>query len=180
MIRIFKKVLKKIIFLFFSIINLFNFHFKIRVVGNLFDTVRMFLLKISGSKIGHKSIIHANVMIYNPHNLEIGNNSFIGSNSEIFNYSKISIGDNVDIGTQLYVNTNNHLFENNELPINEQGGTSKAITIGSNVWIGARVTILSGVRIGDKVVIGAGAVVTKNLEGGYVYAGVPAKKIKKI
>lgn len=180
MINIVKKTSKKIIFLFFSITNLINFHFKIRVIGNLFDNIRMFLLKMSGSKIGYKSVVHANVMIINPDNLEIGKNSSIGSNSEIFNYSKISIGDNVDIGTQLYINTNNHSYKNSLLPLSKQGGVSKEIFIGSDVWIGARVIILSGVTIEKRVVIGAGSVVTKNLESGYVYAGIPAEKIKKI
>ena len=116
------KKFRKLLFLIFALINLFNFHFKFRLFGNFVDNIRMLLLKMSGSKIGRQSIIHANVMILNPYNLEVGNNSFIGSNSEIFNYSKISIGDNVDIGTQLYINTDNHLFKNPELPINSQGG----------------------------------------------------------
>jgi len=180
MTNIVKKTFKKIIFLIFAIINLINFHFKIRVIGNLFDNIRMFLLKISGSKIGYKSVVHANVMILNPNNLEIGKNSSIGSNSEIFNYSKISIGNNVDIGTQFYINTNNHCFENTELPLSKQGGISKEVFIGSDVWIGARVMILSGVTVESRVVIGAGSIVTKNLETGYVYAGIPAIKIKKI
>jgi acetyltransferase-like isoleucine patch superfamily enzyme len=103
MLNIVKKTIKKIIFLIFAITNIINFHFKIRVIGNLFDTIRMFLLKMSGSKIGYKSVIHAGAMIMNPNNLEIGKNSSIGSNSEIFNYTKIIIGDNVDIGTQITI-----------------------------------------------------------------------------
>ena len=51
------------------------------------------------------------------------------------------------------------------------------IIIGNNVFIGADSIILPGVIIGDNCVIGAGSIVTKNLESGYVYAGVPAKKI---
>lgn len=174
------KFQKKIIFLIFASVNIINLHFKLRIISNLLDTLRMFLLKTSGSKIGYKSIVHANVMIFNPNNLEIGKNSSIGSNSEIFNYSKIRIGDNVDIGTQFYINTNNHLFNNPSLPLSKQGGISKEIFIGSDVWIGARVTILSGVTVGNRVVIGAGSVVTKNLESKHIYAGVPAKKIKQI
>ena len=57
---------------------------------------------------------------------------------------------------------------------------SKEIKIGSNIWIGARVIILSGVKIDDRVIIGAGSLVNKNLETGYIYAAVPAEKIKKI
>jgi acetyltransferase-like isoleucine patch superfamily enzyme len=55
------------------------------------------------------------------------------------------------------------------------------IVIGKNVWICANVTILPGVRIEDDIIVAAGSVVTKDLlESGYIYGGLPAKKIKKI
>lgn len=54
------------------------------------------------------------------------------------------------------------------------------IKIGNNVWIGANSIILPGVVVEDNVVIAAGSVVTKSLDSGYIYGGVPAKLIKKI
>jgi acetyltransferase-like isoleucine patch superfamily enzyme len=57
---------------------------------------------------------------------------------------------------------------------------AKPITIGNNVFIGSDCIILPGVNIGDNVIVGAGSVITKNLESGYVYAGVPAKQIKTV
>ena len=54
------------------------------------------------------------------------------------------------------------------------------VDIGNNVFIGAGVTILCNTKIGDNVVIGAGSVVSGKLESGYVYAGIPAKKICSI
>lgn len=54
------------------------------------------------------------------------------------------------------------------------------VIIGNNVWIGGNVTILPGVIIGDNSVIGAGAVVTKDVSANCVVAGVPAKLIRKI
>ena len=174
------KIIKKIAFLSFAILNLINLHFKLRIIGNALDKLRMSLLKFSGSKIGKNSYVHPNVMILKPENLIIGENSSIGSNSEIFNYTKFYIGDNVDIGTQFYINTNNHRVDDEKKPLAYQGGILKEIEIGSDIWIGARVTILSGVKVENRVVVGAGSVVTKILESGHIYAGVPAKKIKKI
>ena len=58
--------------------------------------------------------------------------------------------------------------------------THKEVKIGNNVWIGAGAIICPGVTIGDNCVVAAGAVVTKDLEGGYLYAGVPAKQIKPL
>lgn len=54
------------------------------------------------------------------------------------------------------------------------------ITVGDNVYFGCGVIVLPGVTIGSNIIIGAGSIVTKDLESGFVYAGVPAKKIKSI
>lgn len=56
----------------------------------------------------------------------------------------------------------------------------KPIHVGKNVWIGAHATILPGVNIGDGAIIGAGAVVNKNIPANCVAVGVPAKPIKNI
>lgn len=174
------KLLKKIAFLLFALLNKINFHFKIRILGNYIDKIRMGLLRLSGAKIGTGSCIHPNVMILRAENLIIGDNSIIGSNSEIFNYSEVIIGNNVAIGTQFYLNTNNHNVHDQYRPLSYQGGVTKKIIIGDDVWIGARVIVLSGVKIENRIVIGAGSVVTKNLETRNIYAGVPARKIKNL
>lgn len=173
-----KKNFRKFFFLLYSILNLFNFHYKLKTIASLMDRSRMFLLKIAGAEIGAHSLICANVLIINPENLKIGNNSKIGSESQIFNYNKITIGDYVEIGTQFYINTDNHSTSKPYEHLVKQGSLSNKINIGSDIWIGSRVTILSGVKIEDRVVIGAGSVVTSDLKSGYMYAGVPAK-IKK-
>lgn len=174
------RFIKYLSFLLFSILNKINLHFKLRFIGNFLDSIRMILLKFAGASIGKNSVVGANVLIINPKNLIIGNNSTIGSNSEIFNYKKVVIGDNVDIGTQFYVNTNNHKIDNPNLPLAYQGTISDEIVIGSDIWIGARVIILFGGKIQNRVVIGAGTIITKELQTGYVYAGTPAKQINKL
>ncbi len=171
---------KKIFFILFSFLNLFYFHFLFRSLGIIFDILRMKLLQMSGSKIGKNSIVREKTFILVPSNLEIGNNSSIGAKSELFNSVKVIIGNDVDIGSQFYINTDNHKFDDSSKPISKQGVTSEEIKIGSDIWIGARVTILSGVKIEDRVIIGAGSLVNKDLDTGYIYAGVPAKRIKKI
>ena len=173
-------MIRKIFFILFSILNLINLHFLFRGLGKIHDIIRMKILQLSGAVVGQNSVVREKTFILKPENLQLGNNSSIGARSEIFNSEKIIIGDNVDIGTQFYINTDNHKFNLRELPLSKQGVISKDIKIGSDIWIGARVIILSGVKIEDRVIIGAGSLVNKNLETGYVYAGVPAEKIKKI
>ena len=172
--------MKKFFFISYSLLNLFYLHFLFRGLGKKLDILRMKMLKLSGSIIGNNSVVREKTFILTPENLEIGNDSSIGSNSEIFNSTKITIGDNVDIGSQLYINTDNHKFDDLSKPISKQGVISKEINIGSDIWIGARVTILSGVNIKDRTIIGAGSLVNKDLDSGYIYGGVNAKKIRKI
>ncbi len=95
-----------------------------------------------------------------------------GINQESFLTNRI--GDNVKVSANVTFVTHDifHILFNGDVP-----SYTGCIKIGNNVLIGTNVTILPNVRIGSNVVIGAGAVVTKDLEGGCIYAGVPAKKI---
>lgn len=109
--------------------------------------------------------------------LKIGNNSGIGENSEL--YGDITIGKDVMMGTGCIIYTRNHKFDSLDLPMWKQGFDEvKPVIIGDDVWIGGRVIILPGVHIGNGAVIGAGAVVTKNVPDYAVVGGNPAKVIK--
>lgn len=113
-----------------------------------------------------------------PENLSIGNNVTINRNVFITARDDIYIGNNVLIGQNTIINSGNHEFVNPKILINKQGHSSEKIIIGSDVWIGANCSILKGVKIGNGAVVGAGSVVTKNIEPYTVVGGVPAKKIK--
>lgn len=110
--------------------------------------------------------------------IQIGNNSGIGPNAQI--NGKVSIGSNVMMGPDVMMYTRNHVFDRTDIPMNQQGVTTeKPISIGDDVWIGARVIILGGVNIGNGAIIGAGSVVTKNVLPYSIVAGNPAKEIRK-
>lgn len=88
------------------------------------------------------------------------------------------IGDWVRIATHTVIIPANHVFDNTEIPIRQQGLTMKGVIIRDDVWIGAGVRILDGVTIGNGVVIGAGAVVTRDIPDYSIVAGNPARIIK--
>jgi len=110
--------------------------------------------------------------------IEIGNNVAIGAYSSIGGSGGVTIRDNTIIGQYLSCHPENHLFSNPDKFIREQGTERKPIIIGDNCWIGAKVTILSGVTIGKNVVVGAASLVNKNVPDNCIVAGVPAKIIR--
>ena len=110
--------------------------------------------------------------------LRIGDNSGVGINCEM--NGPVTIGNNVMMGPEVVVYTTRHKHDRTDITMIEQGmDTPLPVTIGNDVWIGRRVIILPGVVIGDGCVIGAGAVVTKDMPHNSVVVGVPAKPIKK-
>lgn len=105
----------------------------------------------------------------------IGPNSFLGTNTH-----KLSIGDKSMIGAQCYLITENHGRKEEKLAYREQGFVGRDVVIGRNVWLGAQVVVLPGIKIGDNAVVGAGAVVTRHIPHGETWAGVPARALPNI
>lgn len=109
--------------------------------------------------------------------LKVGDNSGIGINSEI--YGPVEIGENVLMGPEVVIYTNGHQFKDVNKTIMSQGFTEdEPVIIGNDCWIGRRVMVMPGVTIGNGSVIGAGAVVTRDIPPFSVAVGVPAKVIK--
>jgi acetyltransferase-like isoleucine patch superfamily enzyme len=106
--------------------------------------------------------------------IEIGDRCYINSGVSIGAQERVTIGKNCAIGNYSLImdsdfhNTEDHL----------QPGIAAPVVLEDNVWLGARVTVLKGVRIGQGAVVAAGAVVTRDVPPRTVVAGVPAKVIR--
>lgn len=109
-------------------------------------------------------------------NITIGKNVFINSCCHFQDQGGITLGDGALIGPNVVMATLNHDL----MPENRKTTCPVLIVIGKNVWIGANVTILQDVKIGDNAVVAAGAVVTKDVPENTVVGGIPARVIKKI
>lgn len=110
----------------------------------------------------------------------IEDNVNIGDDCHITIMDTLLIDQGVLIGKKVTISDNSHGKSNEDLdiaPIQRRLYSKGGISIGKNVWISDKVTILAGVTIGEGVIIGANSVVTKNIEPFSVVAGVPAKKI---
>ncbi|MBO4807312.1 MAG: acyltransferase [Paludibacteraceae bacterium] len=117
--------------------------------------------------------------------VKIGANCNIGENCHITACDRIEIGDNVLTGRYVYISDNSHGNPSNEEelkqnPIKRPLYSKGPVVIGNNVWIGERVCVLAGVKIGDGTIIAANAVVTHDIPAGVLAGGVPAKIIKRI
>lgn len=111
-------------------------------------------------------------------NVTVGNNFYTNHNVTILDGAKVTFGDNVFIAPNCVFSTAGHAIDA------EQRGKgleiALPITVGNNVWIGANVSVLPGVSIGDNTIIGAGSTVNKSIPDGVVAAGSPCRVIRKI
>jgi acetyltransferase-like isoleucine patch superfamily enzyme len=112
--------------------------------------------------------------------IRLGRNSWIGDGSSVGGAGGLEIGDDTFTGQYVTFHPENHRFDDPHQLLRLQGVTRKGIKVGRNCWIGAKVTIMDGVTIGDHCVIAAGAVVTRDVPPDSVAAGVPAKVIRTL
>ena len=105
-----------------------------------------------------------------------GRNVFVNSGSVFLDQGGIVIGDDVKIGPNVTFVTSNHPLD----PKHRSDIISERITVGRNVWIGANVTVLPGVTIGDDSVVAACSVVTRDVPEGKLVMGSPARVVKDI
>lgn len=138
--------------------------------------VRMLLTTITGYEVDKSTQVLTPFNTDFGSNIKIGKEVFINKDCMFVDLGGIEIEDKVLIGPQVKILSVNHPLD----PKNRRGVILKPVKIKRNAWLGAGATVCPGVTIGENSVVGAGSVVTKDIEDNSVYAGVPAKFIKKI
>ncbi|MBD2626158.1 acyltransferase [Trichormus variabilis] len=125
-------------------------------------------------------IVERNVLIGALDNtcIYIGQDTFIGPSVCIAGPGDVKIGKDCLIAAHTAIYANNHNFTDPTKPIKSQGSTRKGIVIEDDCWLGDGVKVLDGVTIGRGSVIGASAVVTKDIPPFSVAVGIPARVIK--
>ena len=111
-------------------------------------------------------------------NIEIGENFYTNHNCVILDGAKVVFGDNVFIAPNCVFSTAGHPLDVEQR--NRGLEYAYPITVGDNVWIGASVTVLPGVKIGSNSVIGAGSVVNRDIPEGVVAVGNPCRVLRNI
>lgn len=140
------------------------------------DEVRQTISQIISEKIDPSTEIRLPFWTDFGRNLHIGKNVFINSGSMFTDMGGIYLGDNVLIGPNVTIASVNHRID----PEQRRHLDLKSVYIHDNVWIGSNVTVTPGVVIGENSIVGAGAVVTKNVPANTIVGGVPAQIIRTI
>ena len=147
--------------------------------SKIYHSVRMDTPPYRRFSLGRNSVVESFCCINNAvGDVVIGDYTRIGLNNTII--GPVTIGSHVNLAQSIVVTALNHNFSDPKQYIDEQGVSTMPVVICDDVWIGANAVILPGVTIGEHSVVAAGAVVTKDVPGGCIVAGVPAKIIKKI
>jgi acetyltransferase-like isoleucine patch superfamily enzyme len=134
----------------------------------------------SSVRIGHRIIIANYVELLAKGKLNIGENFSVSEYSRIVAHDHIEIGNFVTIARFVSILDHDHHIEMRNGKMELQSYDLAPIRIGNNVWIGDKVSILKGAKIGSNIIIAANSVVKGKLEDNGIYAGAPAKRIKDI
>ena len=139
------------------------------------SSVKVWLLKIFGAKVGQGVVIKPRVNIHMPWKLEIGDDVWIGEEVFILNFEKVRIGSNVSVSQRAFLCCGNHDFRVPSMPYR-----NAPITLEDGCWVGASCFVGPGVTIGIDTIVAAGAVVTSSLSGNAIYSGNPSvfKKLR--
>ena len=140
---------------------------------------RYALLKTLAKSVGDNVSVFTDVYLQNVQEMEIGNNVSFQPMVYIEAYGGVKIGDDVSLAEGASLFSVNHGFDEVDTPIKDQPLTALPIEVESNVWIGAKATVLGGVKIARGTIVAAGAVVNKDTTINSTVAGVPAKTIKE-
>lgn len=149
------------------------------LIGKLAKKIRRFLCSKIFLQCGKKLNIENNVYFGNGRDIEVGDYVGFGSNFKTLNRI-LKIGNELMMGEDVLFLGGKHKHDRLDVPMGLQGGEGKTpLEIKDDVWIGARVIVLPGCqKIGNGVIIGAGAVVTKDIPDYAIAGGNPAKIIK--
>ena len=142
----------------------------LRWVGYIpLNLVRKYIYRLSGLKIGRGSTIHMWANFFDPKNIEIGNDTIVGNNAFLDGRATLKIGSHTDIASSVMIYNSEHDINSTDF-----SARVEKVEIGDYCFVGPRVTILPGVKIGNGAIVGAGAVVTKDVEDFTIVGGVPA------
>jgi len=131
---------------------------------------RLIWLRLFGAKVHGTPFVHQRARISIPWNLTIHDRALLGDRANANTLGEIEIGPRTIVAQEVYLSSGSHDFDRPTLPL-----TTAKITIGQDAFVGARTFVMPGVTIGNRALIGACSVVTRDIEDNVVAAGNPCR-----
>lgn len=150
-----------------------------RIPQHILATLRYYFYFFAFKRIGKGVYICRDVSFGGLYNIELGDRVDINQGCNLYGDFGISIGDGTKLSPYVQLYSANYKYVKGAT-IGSLGVIGREIIIGKNVWIGAGSVILPGVTIGDNSIIGALSLVNKDIPGNEIWAGNPAKFVKRI
>ncbi len=135
---------------------------------------RVFLLKLFGARIRGVVFVDATTRIRMPWNLRMDARSCLGPHADVYNLAPVVLRKRCTVAQHVSICTGTHDISSRRLPL-----VTGPVEIGEDVFVGLRAVVLPGVRIGEGAVIGAGSVVTRDVPEWMIFAGNPARAVRK-
>ena len=135
---------------------------------------RAALLRLFGAQLGPHCHIYAKARIWAPWNLVCEDAVCIADEAIVYNPAPVRLSSHCVVSQQAYLCAAGHDIDDPAFPM-----VSRPITVGRYAWIAARATVCAGVTVGDGAVLGLGSVATRDLQAWSVYAGVPARRLRR-
>lgn len=148
--------------------------------GRIGILIRYILIRKMAKSCGRNVSIKKHCYLHRIKGLSIGNNVCIHEGVYINAVGGLTIGDNVSIGHGSDILTFNHQWNDPSKPIKYNDIVKKSVTIGYDSWIGVGTKIMAGINIGERTIIAAGAIVTKDVKPHTMVGGCPARLIKNL
>jgi putative colanic acid biosynthesis acetyltransferase WcaF len=133
---------------------------------------RLFVLRLFGAKLHGRPFVHGRARVQQPWNLTMHHRACLGDGAVAYSLGEIELHEGCTIAQEAYLCTGTHDFDSPDLALR-----TAPIRVGRGVFVGARAFVLPGVELGEGAVVGAAAVVTRNVAPFAIVAGNPAKSL---
>ena len=134
---------------------------------------RLWVLQRFGARIEGRPFVHQRARVQVPWNLTLRDRACLGDGAMAYSLGPIEIGERATVAQEAYLCAGTHDFTDPNLPLQ-----TAPIVIGADSFVGARAFVLPGVTVGERAIVGAGSVVSRDVPAGMIVAGNPARVIR--
>lgn len=128
---------------------------------------------------GSRCVLDRDMTVECSGSLEVGSGTIFGHHCTLAARESVVIGNDCLIAEMVSIRDHDHRFDLGlDTPVRDQGFDCRPVRIGSNVWLGCKVTVVKGISIGDNAVVGANSVVTHDVPANAVAVGAPARVVR--